>query len=187
MDVNYPDTGYRSTVTIRFSDGTSDLRLFQEFGNTDGTSFVTSAEYPALPKHGSGQFTVSSAEPIPADDLAGMVVRKHMWDQDWRPLVPARVSDASRPESTWQAATAIQGQTTYLVVSPTAGQALTHEGLNPVPATEGVSEARQGYYGTPVVVEDRTLIEPAVVQDNLRWWPWSIRPRRRCWPGRAGS
>ncbi|WP_432495467.1 endo-1,4-beta-xylanase [Kineococcus gypseus] len=170
QDVNHPDTGYRSTVDVRFSDGRSDLTLFQEFLHDGRPASTTSADHPAPPKHGSARYTVSTDEPIAQGDLAGTTVRKHVWDQDWAPLTDARVTDLDRPQSTWRAAGSIEDDTTYLVVAgDDTGRALTHEGLNPVPAGEGVSEARQGYYGTPVVVEGDAVVEPEPVQDNMRW------------------
>lgn len=171
QDVDHPDTGYRSAVDVRFSDGTSDVRLFQEFLRDGRPVATTSSEHPAVPKHGSARFTVSTDDPVADGDLAATTVRKHVWNQDWAPLTAARVTDLGRPQSTWRAADSIEDAATYLVVAGDdgTGQALTHEGLDPVPAGEGVSEARQGYYGTPVVVDGDTVVEPAPVQDNMRW------------------
>jgi hypothetical protein len=169
-DVNYPDTGYRSAVNVRFSDGTSEIKLFQEFlSDGDAAAFVTSADYPAPPKHESGRFTVSTASQIAESDLAEMTLRKHVWDHNWVPLTDAQVTDLSTPESTWQPADSIEDFHAYVVVAHEHDMALTHEGLNPVPAGEGLSEARRGYHGSPVVVEDDTLVEPEIVQDNTRW------------------
>ena len=169
-DVNHPDTGYRSAVDVRFSDGSSDIKLFQEFLKDGRPAFTTSSDHPAPPEHGSARFTISTDGPVADGDLAGTTVRKHVWDQDWAPLTAARVTDLGRPQSTWRAADSIEDGKTYLVVAgDDTARALTHEGLNPVPAGEGVSEARQGYYGTPVVVEGDTVVEPEPVQDNMRW------------------
>ncbi|WP_432570245.1 endo-1,4-beta-xylanase [Kineococcus sp. SYSU DK005] len=171
QDVQYPDTGYRSAVDVRFSDGSSDLTLFQEFLRDGRPVVTTSEEHPAPPKHGSARFTISTDDPVSGGDPAGTTVRKHVWDQDWAPLTAARVTDLGRPQSTWRAADSIEGDETYLVVAgeDDAAQALTHEGLDPVPAGGGVSEARQGYYGTPVVVDGDAVVEPEPVQDNMRW------------------
>ncbi|GAB7189549.1 hypothetical protein NUM3379_02550 [Kineococcus sp. NUM-3379] len=171
QDVDHPDTGYRSALDVRFSDGSSDLTLFQEFRRDGRPAATTSAEHPAPPRHGSARFTISTDRPVADGDLAGTTVRKHVWDHTWAPLTAARVTDLGRPQSTWRAAEAIEDATTYLVVAgDDTGRALTHEGLNPVPAGDGVSEARQGYYGTPVVVDGNTVVDPEPVQDNMRWF-----------------
>ncbi len=171
QDVHYPDTGYRSAAEVRFSGGGGDLTLFQEFLRDGRPVATTSEQHPAPPKHGSARYTISTGGPVVDGDPAGTTVRKHVWGEDWAPLAAARVTDLDRPQSTWRAADAIEDGETYLVVAGdgATGHALTHEGLDPVPAGDGVSEERQGYYSTPVVVDGDAVVEPAPVQDNTRW------------------
>ncbi len=165
-DQNYPDTGYRSSVNIRFSDGKTEPKLFQSFTTADNGKLATlnSKEFKALPKHTSGTLTINTDNNIKADYLKTVTLKKSVWDQNWKPIAPTRVTDLSKPENYYKLAKTIESGKTYIVVPVNSGQALTNKNeaaVNP--------SGKRGFAGTPVTIEDDIIVEPKLIQDNMRF------------------
>lgn len=170
VDENYPDTGYRSTVHIRFSDGKTAPKLFQVFYDEDGTvKLMNSDEFQPLPKHASGTFTIRTENPIDEDELKTLTLKKFLWDQSWKPIISARVTDFRHKKQYWKLAKSIESGKTYIVVSTNSGKALTNMNVATVPATGGVSHAKRGLAATPVMIADDIIVEPKEIQDNMRF------------------
>ncbi|MFJ7640487.1 endo-1,4-beta-xylanase [Peribacillus sp. NPDC097225] len=170
-DQNYTDTGFRSSVNIRFSDGKSKLKLFQAFYNKDNgkQAMLNSKEFKPLPKHTGGTLTIQTDKSIDADDLKTMTLKKSLWDQNWVPIIPARVTDFNVPENFWRLAKTIESGKTYIVVSSNSSLALTNRNVPSIPATGGVTTPKRGIAGTPVTIEDDIIKEPKQIQDNMRF------------------
>ncbi len=170
-DQNYKDTGYRSSVNIRFSDGETEPKLFQAFYNLeDGKlAMVNSKEFQPLPKHTGGTLAINTDNNIDDDYLKTLTVKKSLWDQNWSPIIPTRVTDFNTPENYWRLAKTIESGNTYIVVSVNSGLALTNMNVESVPATDGVTNAKRGIAGTPVTIEDDMIIAPELIQDNTRF------------------
>ncbi|HWO74363.1 MAG TPA: endo-1,4-beta-xylanase [Bacillus sp. (in: firmicutes)] len=170
-DQNYKDTGYRSTINIRFSDGESELKVFQTFHNKDDgkLAMLNSKTFQPLPKHTSGTLTIQTDSSIDADDLKSLTLKKFLLDQNWAPIIPARVTDFNTPEHYWRLAKTIESGKTYMVVSVNSGQALTNMNVPSVPVTDGVTNAKRGLAGTPVTIVDDRIVAPELIQDNTRF------------------
>ncbi|WP_231687953.1 endo-1,4-beta-xylanase [Bacillus sp. FJAT-27251] len=166
-DQNYKDTGYRSSVNIRFSDGETQFKLFQEFYNKDDgkLALLNSKEYQPLPKHAGGTLTIQTDSKIDDDKLKTLTLKKSLWDQNWTPINPARVTDFTAPENYWKLAKTIESGKTYMVVSVDSGLALTNRNVASIPAAGGV----RGLAGTPVTIVDDIIVEPKLIQDNTRF------------------
>lgn len=164
-DQNYKDTGYRSSVNIRFSDGETEFKLFQEFYNLDDgkLAMLNSKEFQTLPKHTGGKLTINTERSIDDDQLKTLKLRKSMWDQNWAPINPARVTDFTVPENFWRMAKTIESGKTYIVVSASSGLALTNRNVASVEPSN-----KRGLAGTPVTIDDDIIIAPEVIQDNTR-------------------
>ncbi|WHY63661.1 endo-1,4-beta-xylanase [Cytobacillus firmus] len=164
-DQNYKDTGYRSTVNIRFSDGETEPKLFQEFYNLDDgkLAMINSKGFQPLPKHTSGTLTINTDSRIDDDQLKTLTLKKSLWDQNWAPINPARVTDFTVPENFWRLAKTIESGKTYIVVSANSGLALTNRNVASVEPTN-----KRGLAGTPVTIDDDIIIAPEVIQDNTR-------------------
>ena len=165
-DLNYSDTGYRSSVHIRFSDGETKPKLFQAFTNiTDGKlEIINSKEYQPLPKHTSGTLTINTASNLDEDYLKTLTLRKSLWNQNWSPIIPTRVTNFNKPENYYRLAKSIKSGATYIVVSAHAGRALTNMNVESVAPT-----GKRGLAGTPVTIESDRIIEPKLLQDNMRF------------------
>lgn len=165
-DLNYPDTGYRSSVNIRFSDGETAPKLFQEFTDTDDGELViiNSKEFQPLPKHTSGTLAINTDSKIDDDDLKTLTLEKSVWNQNWEPIIPARVTDLSKPEDYYRLAKTIESGTTYIVVPVNTGSALTNRNVASVMPT-----GKRGLAGTPVTIDDDIIIGPELLQDNMRF------------------
>lgn len=165
-DQNYTDTGYRSTVKIRFSDGETEPKLFQAFYNTeDGQlAMLNSQEFKPLPKHTSGTLTIHTDRSIDDDDLKTLTLKKSLWDQNWNPIIPTRITDFNTPENYYQLAKTIESGHTYIVVAVNSGLALTNMNVDSVEPTD-----KRGLAGTPVTIEDDIIVGPEVIQDNTRF------------------
>ncbi|NLY43233.1 MAG: endo-1,4-beta-xylanase [Clostridiaceae bacterium] len=174
IDQNYPDTGYRSTVNIRFSDGESSFKLFQEFYNLEDGKLVmlNSKEFSPLPKHASGTFTIRTDSKLDTNYLKTLKLKKSVWDQNWTPIAPARVTDFNIPENYWKLAKTIETDKTYIVVSVNSGLALTNKNVATVPATGGVTNAKRGLAGTAVTIENDIIVAPNPIPDNIRFIFW---------------
>ncbi|KGR77943.1 endo-1,4-beta-xylanase [Ureibacillus sinduriensis] len=170
-DQNHKDTGYRSSVTIRFSDGETKPRLFQAFYNDgDGKPvMLNSKEFQPLPKHTSGKLTIHTDISIDNDDLKTMTLKKSLWNQNWAPIIPARVTDFNAPENFWQLAKTIESGKTYIVVTVDSGLALTNKNVPSVQTNGDVNNAKRGLAGTPVTIEDDVIIAPEPIQDNMKF------------------
>ncbi|SDM75367.1 Endo-1,4-beta-xylanase, GH35 family [Fictibacillus solisalsi] len=170
-DQNYKDTGYRSTVKIRFSDGETKFKLFQEFYNRDDgkLAMLNSKEIQPLPKHTGGTFSINTDSSIDDDHLKTLTLKKSLWNQKWTPINPARVTDFTVPENFWRMAKTIESGKTYIVVSANSGVALTNRNVTSVPATGGVTNAKRGLAGTPVTIVDDVIVAPKLIQDNMRF------------------
>ncbi|MBU8880906.1 endo-1,4-beta-xylanase [Bacillus sp. FJAT-29790] len=170
-DQNYTDSGYRSSVSIRFSDGETEPKLFQAFYNLDDgkLAMLNSKEFKPLPKHTSGTLTINTESSIDADELKTLTLKKSLWDQNWTPIIPARVTDFNAPENFWRLAKTIESGKTYIVVSANSGLALTNMNVATVPATGGVTNAKRGLAGTAVTIVDDIIIAPEQIQDNMRF------------------
>ncbi|WP_052948825.1 endo-1,4-beta-xylanase [Mesobacillus campisalis] len=168
-DQNYQDTGYRSSVNIRFSDGETQFKLFQEFYNKDDgkLAMLNSKEYKPLPKHTGGTLTIQTDSRIDDDQLKTLTLKKSLWDQNWAPINPARVTDFTAPENYWKLAKTIESGKTYMVVSVDSGLALTNKNVDSVLETGG--NAKRGLAGTPVTIVDDIIVEPKLIQDNTRF------------------
>lgn len=165
-DLNYPDTGYRSSVNIRFSDGETEPKLFQAFNNTDDgkLAILNSKEFQTLPKHTSGTLTINTDSNIDHDYLKTLTLKKSLWDQNWEPIIPTRVTDLNTPENYYRLAKTIESGNTYIVVPVDSGLALTNRNVASVMPT-----GKRGLAGTPVTIEDDIIIEPELIQDNMRF------------------
>ncbi|MCM3762344.1 endo-1,4-beta-xylanase [Alkalihalobacillus oceani] len=170
-DQNYADTGYRSSVTIRFSDGETAPKLIQAFYHLDDgkLAMLNSEEFQPLPKHTSGTLTINTESKIDDDELKTLTLKKSLWDQNWAPITPARITDFNTAENYWRLAKTIESGKTYIVVSANSGLALTNMNVPSVPATGGVTTAKRGLAGTPVTIEDDMIIAPELIQDNMRF------------------
>jgi GH35 family endo-1,4-beta-xylanase len=164
-DQNYKDTGFRSSVNIRFSDGETEFKLFQEFYNLDDgkLAMLNSKEFQPFPKHTGGKLTINTERSIDDDQLKTLKLKKSMWDQNWAPINPARVTDFTVPENFWRLAKAIESGKTYIVVSASSGLALTNRNVASVEPSN-----KRGLAGTPVTIDDDIIIAPEVTQDNTR-------------------
>ncbi|RSL30677.1 hypothetical protein D7Z54_24585 [Salibacterium salarium] len=164
-DQNYPDTGYRSTVNIRFSDGETEPELFQAFYNQDDGKLakLNSKQFQSLPKHTSDTFTINTDSSIDSEDLEPLMLNKSLRDQNGASIIPTRVTDLSTPESYYKLAKTIESGSTYIVVSD-SGHALTNMNEEPVPPSE-----KRGLASTPVTIDDDVIVEPEVIQDNTRF------------------
>lgn len=169
-DQNYKDTGYRSSVNIRFSDGETQFKLFQEFYNRDDgkLAMLNSKEFQPLPKHTGGKLTINTDSSIDDDHLKTLKLKKSLWDQNWAPINQARVTDFTVPENFWRLAKTIKSGKTYIVVSANSGLALTNRNVTSVPAIGGVTNAKRGLAGTPVTIVDDIIVAPELIQDNTR-------------------
>ncbi|KYD02696.1 Endo-1,4-beta-xylanase A precursor [Heyndrickxia sporothermodurans] len=170
-DQNYKDTGYRSSLNIRFSDGKAQFKLFQEFYNkTDGKlEMLNSKEFKPLPKHTSGTLTINTDSSIDDGHLKILKLKKSAWNQNWTPINPARVTDFTAQENFWRLAKKIESGKTYIVVSASSGLALTNRNVASVPETGGVTNAKRGLAGTPVTIADKIIVAPQLIQDNMRF------------------
>lgn len=164
-DQNYKDTGYRSSVNIRFSDGETEFKLFQEFYNLDDgkLAMLNSKEFQPFPKHTGGKLTINTEKSIDDDQLKTLKLKKSMWDQNWAPINPALVTDFNVPENFWRLAKTIASGKTYIVVSASSGLALTNRNVASVEPSN-----KRGLAGTPVTIDDDIITAPEVIQDNTR-------------------
>ncbi|MFA1819989.1 endo-1,4-beta-xylanase [Virgibacillus oceani] len=165
-DLNYPDTGYSSSVNIRFSDGETEPKLFQAFNNIDDgkLAMLNSKEFQPLPKHTSGTLTINTDSSIDDDYLKTLTLKKSLWDQNWDPIIPTRVTDFNTPENYYRVAKTIESGNTYIVVPVNSSLALTNMNLDSVDPT-----GKRGLAGTPVTIDDDIIIEPELIQDNMRF------------------
>lgn len=165
-DLNYPDTGYSSSVNIRFSDGETEPKLFQAFYNTDDDklAMLNSKEFESLPKHTSGRLTINTDSNIDEDYLKTLTLNKSLWNQNWNPIIPTRITDLNTPENYYKMAKTIESGNTYIVVPVNSGQALTNMNVDSVKPTN-----KRGLAGTPVTIDDDIIIEPELIQDNTRF------------------
>ena len=179
-DWNYADTGYRSAVNVRFSDGVTALTLNQEFVSiSDGeTALLTSKTFPPLPKHGASTLAVATAGKLDEAYLETVQLRKSVIYGSSDMFIPVKTTDFSVPEYGWKLAKEIIPGNTYMIVSSASGLALTHEGRSSVAAGDGITSAVRGYFGTPVNVEGDKIVSTervpgsptTVIQDHLRFW-----------------
>ena len=167
-DVNYPDTGYRSTVRVRFSDGESKLKLQQSF-TEEGGALNTLAEIDPPAKNGAGLYHVATQAQLDKDYLARVTLKKTLYDPEGNPVMPGRFSDFSKPERFYRLADSIEPGKTYIIVSSATGKAFTHKALQPVPAGGGLTESKAGYEATQVTVRGDTIVAPELIQDNIRF------------------
>ena len=165
-DLNYPDTGYSSSVNIRFSDGETEPKLFQAFNHTadDKLAMLNSKEFESLPKHTSGTLTINTDSNIDDDYLKTLTLNKSLWDQNWNPIIPTRVTDLNTPENYYKLAKTIESGNTYIVVPVNSGLALTNMNVDSVKPSD-----KRGLAGTPVTIDDDIIIEPELIQDNTRF------------------
>lgn len=165
-DQNYPDTGYRSSVNIRFSDGETEPKLFQEFTNQeDGKlEILNSKEFQPLPKHTSGTLTIRTENSLDDEYLKTLTLKKSLWDQNWTPIIPTRITDFNTPENYYRLAKNIESGNTYIVVPVDSSLALTNKSVSSVEPS-----GKRGLAGSPVVIEDDVIIEPELIQDNMRF------------------
>lgn len=165
-DINYQDTGYRSSVNIRFSDGETKPKLFQAFHNLDDGKLerLNNKEFDPLPKHTGGTLTINTDNKIKDDDLKTLTLKKSLWDQNWTPIIPTLVTDLNKPQSYYRLAKTIESGKTYIVVSVDSGLALTNMNVETVEPTD-----KRGLAGTPVTIDDDIITGPEVIQDNTRF------------------
>jgi len=164
QDLNYPDTGYRSTVDIRFSDGVSQLTLEQVFTDENGAVVKTATEtFQAPAEHESGTYWVSTGAPLTEDEMNTLTLKKTLTDASGKSIVPARHTVLSEPEAYYQLATEVKVGQTYIIVASENGAAFTHRA-----AASGTHNGK--YQGTSgIVVEDDIITAPAMIQDNIRF------------------
>ncbi|MBR4132147.1 MAG: endo-1,4-beta-xylanase, partial [Oscillospiraceae bacterium] len=167
-DVNYPDTGYRSSVRIRFSDGESKYQLRQSF-TSEGSYLNTLAEIDPPAKNGSGVYWVETQAKLDDEFLRSVTLKKSLLDGEDENVIPARITSFSKPERFYRLADAIEPGKTYIIVSSATGKAFTHKALQPVPAGGNLTESKAGYEGTDVTVEDGIIVGPSLIQDNIRF------------------
>ena len=167
-DMNYPDTGYRSSVRIRFSDGVSKLQLRQSFEGESGI-LNTLQEIDPPAKNGSGVYSVRTPEQLDQEFLDKVTLKKSLLDPAGENLIPARISDFSAPERYYRLADSIEPGKTYIIVSSATGKAFTHKALQPVPAGGALTDSKAGYEATPVTVKDDIIVGPELIQDNIRF------------------
>ena len=163
MDKNYSDTGYRSTVDVRFSDGVSQLTLEMVFTDESGSVVKTVREtIPAPAKHESGCYW-AAAEQLSEEEIATLTLKKSLYDADGELVMPARVTDLDVPEAYYQLATEVKTGNTYIIVASDSGAAFTHRA-----AASGRHNGK--YQGTSgIVVEDDVIVAPELIQDNIRF------------------
>ena len=166
-DVNYPDTGYRSSVRIRFSDGETKYQLRQSF-NSAGSELNTLAEIDPPAKNGTGVYWVHTPEQLDEDYLKSATLKKSLLDAEEK-VIPARITSFTKPERYYRLADSIEPGKTYIIVSSATGKAFTHKALQPVPAGGNLTESKAGYEGTDVTVEDGIIVGPSLIQDNIRF------------------
>lgn len=164
-DLNYPDTGYRSTVNIRFSDGETEPKLFQAFYNMDDgkLAMLNSEKFQPLPKHASGKLTINTDSSVEDEYLKTLTLKKSLWDQNWTPIIPTRITYLNTKENYYRLAKTIESGNTYIVASVNSGLALTNmnvASVNPY--------GKRGLAGTPITIEDEIITEPELLQDNMR-------------------
>ncbi len=165
-DINYQDTGYRSSVNIRFSDGETKPKLFQAFYNLDDGKLerLNNKEFDPLPKHTGGTLTINTDNKIKDDDLKTLTLKKSLWDQNWTPIMPTLVTDLNKPQSYYRLAKTIESGKTYIAISVDSGLALTNMNVETVEPTD-----KRGLAGTPVTIDDDIITGPEVIQDNTRF------------------
>ncbi len=171
-DINYPDSGYRSTARIRFYDGSSQLKLVQEFIDETGTVVEKNeATIGELPKNASAKLSVATEKQLDDAYLGAVTLKKSLYNEEGDLLMAARVSDFEAPESYYKLATSIEPGKTYIIVSSKTGKAFTHKALQPVPITDGdgISLSKAGYEATEVTVENDIIVTPKLIQDNIRF------------------
>jgi GH35 family endo-1,4-beta-xylanase len=181
-DWNYSDTGYRSAVDVRFSDGETRLILNQEFTALDSGEVVVlnSKEFAPLPKHGKGTFAVATDSKLSDEYLSTVQLSKSVLNASTG--LPFDQTDAGlmgNPDYVWKLNKdpLVPGKT-YIIVSSNSGLALTHEGRSSVAAAGGTTTAVQGYFGTDIVTENGIITKTFVaqnriespIQDHLRFW-----------------
>lgn len=164
QDMNYSDTGYRSTVDVRFSDGTSQLTLQQVFTDANGNVVKTATETVDVPaRNESGTYWVSTDAPLSEDEMSTLSLKKTITDASGKMVAPTRYTVLSEPEAYYQLATEVNVGQTYIIVASESGSAFTHRA-----AASGTHNGK--YQGTQgIVVEDDIITAPAMIQDNIRF------------------
>lgn len=181
-DWNYADTGYRSAVNVRFSDGITKLVLRQAFNAfaSDELVALNTKEFAPLPKHGKGTLAVATESQLSDAYLATVQLKKSLLDaKTGLPFIKTAVGHLGSPDYAWKLNKdpLVPGKT-YIIVSSNSGLALTHEGRSSVAAAGGTTSAVQGYFGTDIVTEFDMITKTYVaankiespIQDHLRFW-----------------
>jgi len=181
-DWNYSDTGYRSAVNVRFSDGKTKLVLNQVFNAfaSDKVVALNKKEFAPLPKHGKGTLAVATESKLSDEYLATVQLTKSLLDaKTGLPFIRTAVGHLGSPDFAWKLNKdpLVPGKT-YIIVSSNSGLALTHEGRSSVAAADGTTSAVQGYFGTDIVTEFDMITKTFVatnriespIQDHLRFW-----------------
>ena len=191
-DWNYSDTGYRSAVKVRFSDGESKLNLRQEFTTLDDGEVIllNSKEFEPLPKHGKGTFAVATESKLSDDYLSTVQLSKYVIDAETGlPFIKTVVGHLGTPNYVWKLnKDPLEPGKTYIIVSSNSGLALTHEGRQSVEAADGTTLTARGYFGTEIVTENDIITKTLVaenkiespIQDHLRFW---LKPLKHPNPG----
>jgi GH35 family endo-1,4-beta-xylanase len=191
-DWNYPDTGYRSAVNVRFSDGETALKLSQKFVALDYSKVdvLNTKEFEPLPRHGNGTFAVATENNLSDEYLETVQLSKSVLDANTGvPFIPTYVGHLGTPTAYWKLnKDPIEPGKTYIIVSSGSGLALTHEGRSSVAAGNGITSAVRGYFGTEIVTENDIITKTFVaqnriespIQDHLRFW---IKPLTHPNPG----
>jgi len=192
-DWNYPDTGYRSAVKVRFSDGKTKLILRQEFTSLDNGEavLVNSEEFEPLPKHGKGTLAVATESKLSDEFLSTVQLKKSVFDAETGlPFIKAEVGHLGTPKYVWKLTKGpLEPGKTYIIVSSNSGLALTHEGKSSIQAADGTTSTARGYFGTEVVIENDIITKTFVgsnkiespIQDNIRFW---LKPLKHPNPGK---
>ena len=192
-DWNYPDTGYRSAVNVRFSDGETKLILRQEFTSLDDGEVVllNSKEFEPLPKHGKGTFAVATESKLSDEYLSTVQLSKSVLEAETGlPFIKADIGHLGIPNFVWKLnKDPLQPGKTYIIVSSNSGLALTHEGRSSVQAADGTTSTARGYFGTEIVTENDIITKTLVaenkvespIQDNIRFW---LKPLKHPNPGK---
>ena len=192
-DWNYPDTGYRSAVKVRFSDGKTKLILRQEFTSLDNGEviLVNSEEFEPLPKHVKGTFAVATESKLNDEFLSTVQLKKYVLDAETGlPFIKTEVGHLDTPKYVWKLTKGpLEPGKTYIIVSSNSDLALTHEGRSSVQAADGTTSTARGYFGTEVVTENDIITKTFVgnnkiespIQDNIRFW---LKPLKHPNPGK---
>ncbi len=165
-DVNHPDTGYRVTARVRFSDGVTPVQLKLAFDDSDELTKVCEP----LPKNAGGlvyfgaecdeaEYVSKGIYAVREDGLDALAGAESCYPID-------------QPRSYYKLATEIVPGKTYIIVSSETGKAFTHKALQPVPTEEGdgiTLTGKAGYEATPVTVENDIIVAPELIQDNIRF------------------